>query len=330
MLVSWSNTTTTGDLLFLRAVLVPQNGALKAIGNQYDFGFRVRAWSELREFLNTPDLSYRDSGFTVNVDNTVRNGVSLFDRAVVTAPNGTKTTFRPQAGLSFMSVVRSDGTLTGTSVLRLAGKFLDPNRTTAPRNLTGENVFWASNPGDGSNTDWTEEQIAGMNNLGRWRADFFLAGNTGTTPDFTQFATTTVRAFTPREIARQPFVDLTADYRAGLVAGSASTASFALAEGSRISPSWAVPAGAIPPTTAQAQGFVSGSGARWNDSLLVSPASRTTTIQCSAQSVGDAHCSGTTGTYSSLARLNLIQLTGNDINDMQWISSSALFKVQAP
>jgi hypothetical protein len=36
------------------------------------------------------------------------------------------------------------------------------------------------------------------------------------------------------------------------------------------------------------------------------------------------------GTYSSLARLNLIQLAGSDINDMQWSSSTALFKVQAP
>jgi hypothetical protein len=329
MLVSWSNTTTTGDLLFLRAVLTPQNGALKAIGNQYNFAFRVRAWSEMRDFLNTPDLSYRDTGFVITVANASQNGASLFDHAVVTAPDGTRITLRPQAGLSSMSVVKNNGTLSGTSVLRLAGRFLDPNRTTQPRTLTGENVFWAFNP-DGSNADWTEAQIASMNNLGQWKADFFLAGNTGATPDFTQFATTTVRAFTPTEIARQPFAALAPDFAANLVTGSSATGAFPLTEGSRISATWTVPAGAIPPTTVQAQGFVSGSGARWNDSLLASPAARSTTISCTAQTGGDTHCSTTAGTYSSLARLDLIQLVGNDINDMQWTSTNALFKVQAP
>lgn len=330
MLVSWSNTTATGDLLFLRAVLTPQNGALKAIGNQYDFGFRVRAWSEMRDFLNTPDLSYRDTGFLVNVDNAIQGGASLFDHAVVTAPDGTRITLRPQAGLSNMSVVKNDGTLSGTSVVRLAGQFLDPNRTTQPRTLTGENVFWASNP-DGSDADWTEAQIASMNNLGQWKADFFLAGNTGTTPDVTQFATTTVRAFTPTEIARQPFATPAPDFRASLVAASGATGAFPLTDGSRITATWTVPAGAIPPTSVLAQGFVSGTGARWNDSVPVSPGSRSATISCTAQTAADGHCSATTaGTYSSAARLNLIQLSGSDINDMQWISSNALFKVQAP
>jgi hypothetical protein len=330
MLVSWSNTTATGDLLFLRAVLTPQNGALKAIGNQFNFGFRVRAWSEMRDFLNTPGLSYRDTGFVVIVDNAVQNGASLFDHAVVTAPDGTRITLRPQAGLSNMSVVKNDGTLSGGSVVRLAGRFLDPNRTTQPRTLTGENVFWASNP-DGSNADWTEAQIALMNNLGQWKADFFLAANTGTTPDFTQFATTTVRAFTPAEIARQPFAALAPDFRSSLVTASSATGAFPLTEGSGITATWTVPAGAIPATSVQAQGFVSGTGTRWNDSVPVSPAVRSTTISCTPQTTGDAHCSATTaGSYSSVARLNLIQLVGDDINDMQWSSSNALFKVQAP
>jgi hypothetical protein len=337
MLVSWSNTAASGDVFFARAVLTPQNGELKAIGNQDSFGFRVRAWSETRDFLNTPALSYRDTGFSILVDNTVQNGASVFNRAEITLPTGQKVVLKPQAGLSFMSVVKGDGTLSGTSVLRLAGRFFDGTRASQPRSVTGENIFWAANPA-GANTDWTDAEVAAINNLGRWKADFFLAGNTGTTPDITQFATTTVRAFTPTEIAQQPFAILPSDLRSALITSSASNGAAALTEGSRINvagptggPGWIVPAGALPPTSIQAQGFVSGTGARWNDNLIVSPSARSVTLSCTPQTSGDAHCStATAGTYSSVARMYLVQFFGNDINDMQWTTSNALFKVQQP
>jgi hypothetical protein len=338
MLVSWSNTATTGDVLFLRSVLTTQNGALKAIGNQDSFGFRVRPWSETRDFLNTPALSYRDTGFSIVVDNAVDgSGASVFDRVEVTIPTGQVVVLKPQAGLSFMSVVKRDGTLSGTSVLRLASRFFDSNRTTQARTLTNENIFWADNPA-GVNTDWTDAEVAAINNLGRWKAAFFKAGNKGTVPDLTQFTTTTVRAFTPSEIVQQPFPTLSDDLRSSLTTASANTGSVALAEGSHISVAgpaggagWVVPAGALPPVNIQAQGFVAGTGARWNDNLLVPPSARSATIACTRQTALDAHCSAGTGdTYSSVARLNLVQLFGNDINDMQWTSSNALFKVQQP
>lgn len=338
MLVSWRAVASNGDVSWSRVLLKPQNGELKAYGNQYNYSFQPRPWSEFRDFLNTPQFTYVDTGVDLNFGNVVSGGSTIFDRVVVTTPDARSFVLKPQPGLSYLTIARADGTLAGTSVIRMAGRFKDSTLAAQPRSLTGEGVVWASNPA-GSDTDWTDAEIGSINNLGSWKAEIFLAGNTGSTPDTIQYAVTTSRPLTSAELGQRTWATLVPNVRSELIALSSSTGNVALADGQRIqvgaadgTDGWIVPAGANEPTTAQAQGYTATNGApRWNDSVNVGPSARKAVISCSTQSAGDPHCSATTpGTYASAARMYLVQLFSADADDIRWITGEALFKVQLP
>lgn len=337
MLVSWRNTSTNNVVSYSRVWLKPQGDSLKAYGNQYNYTFNIRPLAEARDLVNT-SVSYYATGFNIDVPNVMLNGTPVFDRVVVTAPSGRITLMRPSGGLSYMVVVNNSGP-TGTSIVRLAGKFWNPELSgRQPRQLTGENIVWARNP-TGELTDWTDTQIAGMPNIGQWKADYFLAGNTGTTADFTQYAVATTRPLTTAELTQRAFATLTPDLRTQVIAESNATGYVQLAEGDTVDVSadggaagWTVPTGAIAPTTVQAHGFIPGTPlVRWNDNVAVSPLQRTAIVPCTPQGSSDPHCSsGEPGTYSGTARLNLVQLIAIDPSEMQWISSFGLFKPTLP
>lgn len=333
MLVSFKNVAADGGVSYNRVWVVRENGALKAIGNGYDYPFVVRAWSELRDFVNRPELSYWASGFELNVANLTNSGTPVFDRVVVTAPNGRTITLRPTAGLSYLPV---EGT--GTSVVRLAGKFVNSATAGVPRRLSGitngENLAWATNP-DGSSTDWSDAQIASINNVGRWKADFYLAA-APTTVNATQYYETMARPLTLAELQQRQWANLTAGARSDVAAGTSATGNFALTAGDVVDLSmdsaptdfWTVPTGAHAPTLIQAQGFVANSGSpapRWNDNTTVSSVARTALINCSRQTTGDLHCGTAPNTYSGNARVNLLQMIAYDARDMEWTSNLALY-----
>jgi hypothetical protein len=294
---------------------------------------------ETRDFINAATVSYHASGFDVSPPNITSAGTPIFDRVVVTTPNGRTLTFKPSAGLSYLPVVNAaTGQPTGTSVVRLAGRFMDASLAAKPRTLTGENIFWATNPA-GENKDWTDEEIADINNLGRWEANFFLAGSTGTTPDETQCVVSTARPLTMAELTQKTWAAVVPSVRAELVAASSANGYVVFAEGDAADISaegnldaWTVPAGAGAPTYVQVQGFVATSGnPRWNDSINVGTTSRKTVNPCTKQSQSDFHCSSVTpSTYSAQARLNLLQLIGYDANDIEWVTNFGLFKPALP
>lgn len=331
MLVSWKNTGSDGSISYARVWVARENGALKAIGNGYSYPFTVRAWSETRDLLNRTELSYWATGFDVSVGNLTSGGTPIFDRVVVTTPNGRQLTLRPSAGLSYVPI---EGT--STSVVRLAGKFMNAGTTGVPRRLSGiangENLVWATNPADNSATDWSESQIKAINNVGRWKAEFYLATNPATIAA-TQYHETMARPLTVAELMARQWPTLSAQARTDVVAESASTGNVALAEGDVVdlsvsgSPAdfWTVPTGAHGPTLVQAQGFVAGTGTppqRWNDNLNVGSLARKATITCSRQSGADVHCSSiTAGTYSANARINLLQMFAYDARDMEWVTT---------
>lgn len=334
LLVSWKSTAADGGISYSRVWVKRENGALKAIGNQYQYPFNVRAWSELRDLVNRPELTYWATGFDVGVTNLSNgSGGSLFDKVVVTTPNNRTITLVATSGLSYMPVQG-----TSTSVVRLAGKFVNPATSGVPRRLSGmsggESLAWANNPA-GAATDWTESEIKGIPNVGRWKADFYLA-SAPTVIAATQYHETMARPLTLSELAPRAFPTLTARARQDVIAETAATGSVALSSGDRIELSvdatppdfWTVPTGAQGPTVVQAQGFLQSTGAgRWNDSRTVSSVARTTVINCSAQTSSDTHCVPSTTTYSSDARLNLLQMFAYDARDMVWVSNIFTFKV---
>jgi hypothetical protein len=331
LLVSWKNTTTDGGITFNRIWTRNENGALKATGNGYDYPFTVRSWSETRDFLNRPELSYWVTGFNVNIANLTSGGSPIFDHVVITTPRGRTVTLRPNAGLSYLPV---DGS--STSVVRLAGKFMDSTTSGVPRRLSGipngENLVWAKNPA-GSDTDWTDEEIMAINNVGRWKADFYLASAPGTIAA-TQYYETMARPLGIAELQARQWATVVAAARADGIAESSASGSIALG-GDPLDLSvgsgtdfWTVPTGANVPTVIQAQGFVANAGSpapRWNDSTNVSSIARKTSISCSPQTVSDLHCGAAAGTYSTDARLNLVQMFAYDAKDMEWVTNIALY-----
>lgn len=337
LLVSWKSVATDGGVSYSRVWVKRENGALKATGNGYDYPFTVRGWSEVRDLMNRPEFSYWATGFDVGITNLTSGGNNVFEKVVVTSPNGRQNTFRPSGGLSYMALEN-----TTTSVIRLAGKFMNASTTGVPRRLSGisggENLAWARNP-DGTQTDWTDDQIKGIPNVGRWKAEFYLAANPGVVAA-TQYHETMTRPLTLAELGPRVWPALAAGARQAMIAESAPTTGgfIALAAGDRVELSmgtaptdfWTVPTGAQGPTTVQAQGFLaSNSAARWNDSVGVSSVARTAIINCSPQTLNDLHCEPSSTTYSSDARLNMLQMFAYDARDMVWVSNFATYKLPA-
>ena len=329
MLVGWKNVDSLGGVTYSRVWAQRENGALKAIGNQYQYPFTVRAWSETRDLVNRTEMSYWATGFDVSVANLQSGGNALFDKVVVTAPNGRVITLVPNGGLSYIPIQS-----TGTSVVRLAGRFMNASTSGVPRRLAGitngENLAWATNP-DGSATDWSEEQIKAINNVGRWKAEFYLASAPSVIAA-TQYHETMTRPLTLAELQQRVWATMTTQARQDVVAETASTGSVTLAEGERVELSvdgsgdfWTVPTGALAPTFVQVQGFAVNSGTpapRWNDNTNVTSTARKAVINCSTQGSSDPHCSTTTaGTYSNNARLNFLQMIAYDAKDMEWVSN---------
>lgn len=332
VLIGWKN-TGSGGVSYSQVWLQRQNGAFKAVGNNYQYSFIVRAWSEWRNYLNRPEMSYWATGFEVNLPNATSGGVPVFDHVVVTAPNGATITMVPVSGLSYLSV---QGT-SGTSVVRLAGKFTNTATAGVPRRLTGvtngESLAWAPNP-DTTNTDWTDAQIIAINNVGSWKAEFYLASNPSAVAA-TQYYQTLTRPLTVTELSARQWAMLTAAAQADAIANSSANGAVALGEGDTIQLDepgtppdfWTVPTGALPPTLIQAQGYVANAGSpapRWNDSTSIASTARTVVINCSAQTNADPHCGTASGTYSANARLNLLQMFAYDAKNTEWVSNFVL------
>jgi hypothetical protein len=106
MLISWRNESKDGNVSFSRTWARTDNGQLKSYGNQFLYPFTVKPTSEARESINT-NKSYFSTGFDIylanlTVKDTDNKDVPIFERVVVTAPNGRTTEFFPQSSLSYL------------------------------------------------------------------------------------------------------------------------------------------------------------------------------------------------------------------------------------
>lgn len=331
MIVSYRARSPSGTTSFGTLVVRLDGDVLRINGNQYQYGFVVSPWAEDREFINSPDASYLNTGFNLNMGNAQVNGQSAFDHVLVTSPTGVTYTFKPRSGLSYLAVQLPDGSLSNTSVVRMAGRFNAASTTGAPRTRdTG--IYWSPAPG-GADRDWTNAELAAVNNIGTWKAEFFLAGNTSGKADVVQYATTLARAATLPELAQKKFAQFTDAYKSELLAASSALSHIVLNAGASIrvgtaagGDGWMVPAGAVDPTQVQAFGRMSeSSSSRWNDFLGVSQGTRAATITCSRQSSGDAHCDANGG-YAAGTVFDQLQLSANDMRQENRIKSMQMFK----
>ncbi|MDB5752405.1 MAG: hypothetical protein JWP65_2826 [Ramlibacter sp.] len=308
----------SNDTLIAREV----RGKLKLVGNRYAYEATVRPYAQDREFLNQPKANFISTGYDVYIANRLDSkGVPVFAKVQVTTPDGTVLVYRPTAGRAALVIERSDGRLTGTSVIRLAGKFKDAG-TQASENLVQRevNLFFVQ-------PLYSERQIVGLAEQGLWRLEFFHAD--AGKANVVQALRTLARAATLDELAATPIVQLTDAAKSELRAQTHALGAAFFGPVSANNPNvadlsaagdkdfWTVPKGAQAPTSVTVFGTgpdPDGSGAQrpvaYDDAWGVSAAMRKVVVRCSKASDADNHCDSSTGVnqYAPGTSVHSIQL----------------------
>jgi len=311
-------------------------GPLRAIGNGYAYDARVRPFAQMRELINTPAFSSISTGYNVWINNLVVGGTPVFAKVEATTPRGTKLVYRPTPGLGWLVLERADGTLSGGPILRLAGRWLDLTRTDHPRDKELGQVF--------TSPEFDDAAIRAIPDQSVWRLEFFHAD--ASRPNVVQTYRTTSRALTLDEVAASTFPTVTPAVKAALIAETATqgvyvwTTPAGAAEpnhadlsGDAGAPFWRVPSGALAPTSVTVFGRaprVNGvSGAAFSDSINVSTLSRSTTVRCSTQSIGDLHCDPTyRDQYAQGSTINSIEFWARSSRQVEFSSLVGVYKLQ--
>jgi len=281
-----------------QGVVRAQGGQLKFVGNQYHFDARVRPFSQRRAFVDSAStaFSYHATGYSTWVRNHQDgSGAPLFHRVEITAPNGRTLTLWPSAGLDRLAFKRPNGSVSGTQIINLQWAYASGGRVGPSgvdlADLDNTRVF--ARDAAGNPAPWTSDQIQAIPRQGKWRFDFFLAGNTGSTPNETQWHSTLSRALTVDEFKAIPmpaFVpQLVADWRSGIEPALGGLPVTDLTPAPEYGPQiWTVPDGAVAPTFVGATlGF---EGAGFQDGVSVFSTQRWAEILCSKGSAADPHC----------------------------------------
>lgn len=291
LVIAFRSTSTSGNTQNNTTALTSQGtpAKLKAIGNQYKYNGGIGAYHQLREFVNQPAADYYSTGYNLSINNTVdSSGQPIFNRVEVTSPHGAVFTLKPTTGNSSLSLVGVDAVLTGTSFVRFRSVYADAGRTGDPANSSETSLYFVSPPA-------SEAAITAFAAQSSWKFDYFLAGNTTTTPDATQYYKTRARALTISELKTHGLANLAdtdiADWKANTKTGSNGSKYLPTPASGSITLNWTVPVGALPPTSIKVWGGVTTlAGTNFDDSASVASSSRTGSIKCTKQTASDAHC----------------------------------------
>ncbi len=326
--------TGNADFVALQARRV--GSMLKLIGNQAVYSAVVVPMVERRDFVNSPAFNYRSTGYGITVGNRVNSqGQPIFTKVEATAPDGHLFTLRPRAGLSYLALVRENGTLTVTAQIKLAARFTDSSTPGNPADKDTDPLY--------AGVQFTDLQLKSLPDHGVWKIEYFHAD--GTTPNLTQYVRTLTRALTLDEAMVQPIATVTDAAKAALVSAGASGwgVIFFSTAPSADAPNWvnfsaplggdfwAVPEGGVAPYQIAAYGNgpvpVSG-GARtfFNDYLSVASTARQATVKCSVQSAGDKHCDASIAdSYAADAYLTSLQLLARTQQQLRVSNLTALW-----
>jgi hypothetical protein len=311
----------SGSENFQRLRLKRYANSFRALGNQYDYRFWVRPWTEMRPLVNRDDLSYYSTGFNVYVKDALNDEkLSKFTKVVVTPPKYCSIELFPSSALDFL-VIKVNGVQTNTNNLRIAGSFKSSPGTfwgkkiVYPRELSeilpwerSEKLIWAPSPslmsGDCSPSlksgDWSDADIDGIPESARWRADFFLKDGSVVT----QYYETTIAPLTIPELKSFKWAELTASTLNDFLLKSRGTSTGYVAFPSGFSSypvTWTLdPNSAFAPNTIQITGFWPNikSEVMFNDTQEVLRTDRNTTVICKPQTKLDTHCETNSEMYN--------------------------------
>lgn len=318
---TYRSSNTPGEYTYGRLIARNVNNVLKLVGNGYDYTFSVLPHLQRRDFVNQSSSTYVSSGYDINIPNVQVSGAPLFSHAIVTTPSGNTLTFKPSGGRSSMVIVKPDNTLSGSGVIRLAGKFVSAGATGTPSDFD-TSLVWA-------NPAFSEDTLRQLPEQGNWKVEYFFAAPGR--PSVVQTTRTISRAPTLAEAVAQPLADLTTSSRAALQSLTAASGAVGFGAPSALQPNiaqiagpndsdaWTVPTGAIVPSSVTIFGFgprVSNgtggfvNGPSFDDSTFVSPKARKATINCTRLGAADTHCDTSTGItqFAQGTTFNSIQL----------------------
>ncbi|WP_372658297.1 hypothetical protein [Hydrogenophaga sp.] len=287
-----------------------EGGVFKLIGNQYDYDISLRPALQRWEFVDAASVgsSYMSTGYNARVgDRHDNTGKSLFDRVEVITPRGTKLSLWPSPALNRLTFKRANGVPSGSSHINLQWAYLDSlalggRSSVGPSGKDlgeyGSGGVYARDAG-GQLTQWSDTDIKAIPNQGRWRFDIFLAGNSGSTPDATQWHTSLTRIYTlgeARSIAWAAFNPTFLDQmrnkidvnQGGVPITQSGFIDFQPSKAGDPDAYWNVPAGAMAPVYAGvATAF---GGVYFNDGLSVFSKARTARVSCQKIDAADQHC----------------------------------------
>ena len=327
LVIAYRATSSAGNSSNFTLVVNDTDDKLRAIGNQYKYSGGVNAYHQLRTFINETGADYYSTGYNLSVNNTNdTSGNSIFTKVVVTTPRGGVLTLKPAAGSSYLPLVKN-GATTNTNYLRIRSVYTDPANSAKNPADAEAGLFFASPP-------LADADISAIPAQSTWKFDYYLAGNTTTTPDATQYYKTRARAMTIAELQTQPLAALTEADIAFVKDNSLDNGN-----GGKYLPTpttgpltldWAVPAGALAPTgiTVWGGATVSGNFISFNDSASAASSSRSGAIYCSAASASDTHCDSA-GNYVP-GGLNGAHLWAEDANGRDFASFYAIYTITIP
>ena len=325
---SYRNTDSLGGVLNDLFVVRKVGNVFKLVGNQFDYNARIRPIVQDRDFINQPASSYLSAGYNLFIPNVLDNANNpIFTQVKVTAlGNGASFILKPTAGGSFLGLVNSNGSVSGSSIVRLAATF--KNTATVGTPSTYDTGLYFATPA------LSDAQISAIAEQTVWSFEFSFAS--GAAP-VTQNYKTISRAPTLAEAAQTVFAtvvdkqELASNTSANFgrlfgAAGQADPNVINLAF-SNNRDWWSVPAGAVAPTFVTAFGR-SSTGVGFDDSLNVSPSTRKAVINCSKQSTSDNHCDATfTSQYANGSKVTGIQLFSVNARFVENVKFNALYKL---
>lgn len=352
---SWSDVNGNSDTGEFWAR--PNNtGALYLIGNLSGIDADVSARVELREYLHADMQQYThiNVGFSifVNSKHSSLNGLAV-DHIIATSPKGNTIKLkRATAGFGYYEIMKSDGTTSRTSVVKLAGQYLSPPTEGAKPRTVVPDVWANACAPDVAPCDWSDTQIAEISPQGVWKFEAYSDAE-GTNLIATFRRRTTNRPLTLAEASQVKWPALIDSVKAdarGLITiptppGSdpdprsayipiGNTADYVYIQSGTIAQpadGWGVPTGASwVPTNAKVFGLniVSGSAQGFDDIALFRSTARRARISCSTQPGGfDTHCDPTvTDKFKAGVRVNQLQLNGRNA---QRLNFSVSYRTQA-
>jgi hypothetical protein len=333
VVASYRSRDVSGGEIFDSFVLrADASGRLRLIGNQYAYPGGVVALHQAREFWGTDargnsqqPYHYRSTGYAISVPNVTDGaGQSRLDRVEVTSPRGNRLTLRPSPGLSQLNLVYANGNTSSTSYVRLRSRYDNTALGEESPSRYDANLFFA-------NPEWTDEQIAAIPQHSVWRIDYFVAGNTGSTPDAVQHYKTRARALTLEEMRQRPLARLTSTSLGDLANTAGLFGQLRLPEAGPLGPlAYEVPEGAMAPTSARIFGRMGTAeainGLRFDDTVSMGSTARSVAVSCSTATAADHHC-GAAGAFAPNAYLNGLQLWARDVDGREFARFYAFYRL---